>query len=136
MIIVNLEKATVLLIIEMLVAIGLFVPTCPNLLITFSNPMRKEEAIEISKNAKLFKEGIAVTLRYSSYAYFYNSTMVDRLKHGHNRLLYQEVPQGHSIWEVEWTFLYQEKPGGYIILIIVDAETGIITHQVMGAGLD
>jgi hypothetical protein len=120
----------------MLVAIGLFVPMCPNLLITFSNPMRKEEAIEISKNAKLFKEGIAVTLRYSSYAYFYNSTMVDRLKHGHNRLLYQEVPQGHSIWEVEWTFLYQEKPGGYIILIIVDAETGIITHQVMGAGLD
>jgi hypothetical protein len=50
--------------------------------------------------------------------------------------LYQEVPQGHSIWEVELTFLYQEKPGGYIILIIVDAETGIITHQVMGAGLD
>ncbi len=55
-----------------------------------------------------------------------------QLKVGHNSELYEKVPEGHSVWEVIWWLRYQTKPGGYDVIVIVDAETATIIHEEKG----
>lgn len=112
-----MEKATVLLIVEILIVVGIFVPICPNILNAFISPLTKEEAIEISKNTKLFKEGTELSTNFACNVYFHNSTEAE----------------GQDAWEVTWIFWYKEVPGGYDIIVIVDAETGIIIREEKGA---
>jgi hypothetical protein len=126
---INLEKLIILLI------IGVFIVTSVNSLNALGNPITKEEAIEISKNSELVKEGIGVALKFTVEANYYNSSMVEQLKIGHSGEMYEKVPEGHSIWEVIWWFTYKEKPGAYDVIVVVDAETGTITYETKGIEL-
>lgn len=124
---INLEKAMILLV------VGTFIVTSINSLNALGNPITREEAIEISKNSGLVKEGMATTQRASIDPTHYNSSMVEQLKGGHNRELYERVPVGHSIWDVVWWFSYWiGSSSGYNVIVIVDAETGIMIHEKKG----
>ena len=104
-----------------------------NSLNALGNPITREEAIEISRNSGLVKEGVATTERASIDPTHYNSSMVEQLKAGHNRELYERVPVGHSIWKVVWYFSYRiGSSSGYNVIVIVDAETCIMIHEKKG----
>ena len=104
-----------------------------NSLNALGNPITREEAIEISRNSGLVKEGVATTERASIDPTHYKSSMVEQLKAGHNRELYERVPVGHSIWKVVWWFSYRiGSSSGYNIIVIVDAETGMMIHEKKG----
>lgn len=124
---INLEKAMILLV------VGTFIVTSINSLNALGNPITREEAIEISKNSGLVKEGMATTQRASIDPTYYNSSMVEQLRAGHNRELYERVPVGHSVWNVVWWFSYWiGSSSGYTVIVIVDAETGIMIHETKG----
>lgn len=116
-----------------LVAIGVFVVSSVNLLGALGNPVTREEAIEISKNSELVKEGLATAHSFSVDATYYNSCMVEQMKQGYDRELYEKVPEGHGIWNVVWGI--HKGVGGYLIIVIVDAETGTINHETKGVEL-
>ena len=56
--------------------------------------------------------------------------MVEQLKLGHNREIYEKVPKGHSIWKITWYI--GTGIGGYTIGVIVDAEVGVIITEIKG----
>jgi hypothetical protein len=58
--------------------------------------------------------------------------MVEQLKLGHNKEIYEKVPEGHGVWEVVWGI--HRGVGGYLIIVVVDTETGIIIHEMLGVG--
>lgn len=112
------------------VIIGVFILSSVNLLSALGKPITREEAIEISRNSELVKEGLAIARGVSISATYDNSSMIEQLKLGHNRKAYEKVPEGHGAWTVVWT-IYKDV-GGYLIIVIVDAETGIIIHETKG----
>lgn len=97
-----------------------------------ANTVMEDVATEISKKAGLVREGLAKHRYFAVRANFYNYSWVKRMKEGHAREVYENVPEGHDIWEVVWTFGYNEKPGGYTVIVIVDSETGAITQEMKG----
>jgi hypothetical protein len=123
---INLKKVIILLV------IGAFIVTYVNLLIAPDDAITREEAIEISENSELVKEGLTIARNFTIETNYRNSSMVEQLKLGHNRELYEKIPEGHSAWEVIWWFIYQTKPGGYNVIVIVDAETATIIHEEKG----
>jgi len=124
---INLEKAMILLI------VAVFIVTSINSLNALGNPITREEAIEISKNSGLVKEGMATTQMASIDPTHYNSSMVEQLRGGHNWELYERVPVGDSVWKVVWWFSYWiGGSSGYTVIVIVDAETGIMIHETKG----
>jgi len=52
------------------------------------------------------------------------------MKKGHSKEMYMNVPNGHGIWQVTWTFWFSV--GGYTVIVIVDAETRTIAHETPG----
>jgi len=129
---INLEKVVILIV------IGAFIVTSVNSLNSLNglgSPITSEEAIEISKNSELVKEGVAIAQSFTIGTTYYNSSMVGQLKEGHNGEAYEKIPEGHSVWQVVWWFSYQTKPGGYVVIVIVDAETGILTYETKGIEL-
>lgn len=124
---VELEKVIILLV------IGAFVVTSANSLVGLDDSITRAEAVEISKNSNLVKEGLAIAYRFAIETNYYNSSMVEQLKLGHNREIYEKVPKGHSVWQVVWWFRYKEGMAtGYTVIVIVDAETGTIIHEEKG----
>lgn len=129
----DLEKPEKVMI---LTVIGVLILSSVNSLSRLSNPITREEAIEISKKSELVKEGMA------THGYFgigdigyYNSSWVEQMKKGHAREIYEKVPDGHGIWKVTWTFTLGEGlMVGYTVIVIVDAETGAIIHETKGVG--
>lgn len=63
-------------------------------------------------------------------ANYYNASMVERLKLGHNKETYEKVPEGHTIWQVVWDMHMSWE--GYLIIVLVDAEIGKILHEEKG----
>lgn len=120
----NIEKAIILLV------LGAFVVTSISSLSALGGPIAKEQAIEISKSSALVKQGLAVAHSFEVDATYYNSSMVDRLREGHNKEMYAKVPVGHSVWNVVWSIY--KGVGGYVIIVLVDAETGTILHDETG----
>ena len=48
---------------------------------------------------------------------------------------YENIPEGHSVWQVTWWLRTREASiEGYTIIVIVDAETGIIINETKGVG--
>ena len=94
-------------------------------------PITREEAIEISANSELVKEGLAISRSFTIETNYCNSSTVEQLKLGHSEL-YDKVPEGHSVWEVIWWLRYQAVPGGYNVIVIVDANTATIIHEEKG----
>jgi|GEM_PF-3349793 len=124
---INLEKAMILLV------VAVFIMTSINSLNALGNPITREEAIEITENSGLVKEGLATTQRAAIDPTHYNSSMVEQLRAGHNWELYERVPVGHSVWNVVWWFSYWiGGSSGYTVIVIVDAETGIMIHETKG----
>jgi len=101
---------------------------------TIRPPLPREEAIEISRNAKLVKEGLAIAYGSGVDADYYNSSMVERLQKSHLREIFIGVPEGHAVWEVTW--MINKGVGGYLVIVIIDAETGTIIHETMGVAFD
>lgn len=100
-------------------------------------PVTREEAIEISKNAELVREGMA-TFDYFGIGEinFCNSSLVKQLREGHNREIYENVPEGHDVWQVIWVFQASKTISvGYLIVVTVDAETGTILDERKGITL-
>jgi len=123
----TLEKAIIML------AIGTFVVTSISIG-ALGGSITKEEAIEISKNSGLVKEGMSTYDHSQVEAMYYNSSLVEQMKKGHAGDIYEKVPEEHSIWKVTWAF----NPGGlmigYTVIVIVDAETGTIVYDTEGVG--
>lgn len=123
----SLEKTIALFV------IAAFIVTSVNSLSALGNPITREEAIEISKNSNLVKESLAVAYSFTIEANYYNSSMVEQLKTSHLREIFENVPEGHSVWQVIWWFRYSEGlAAGYDIIVIIDAETGTIIHETQG----
>ena len=144
---INLENVIISLI------IGFFIVTSINSLNTLYTSITKEEAVRISKNSELVKEGLATDgYIVSIEATFYNSSWVERMKNytipwadpdeewvkqasKAMREKYENVLEGHSIWQVTWWLRTREAPiEGYTVIVIVDAETGTIIHETKGVG--
>ena len=115
-----------------LFVIASFIVTSVNSLSAPSDQITKETAMEISKGSSLVKEGLATAHSVSVGANYYNSSMMEQLKLGHNRETYAKVPEGHSVWQVVWGI--HLGVGGYTVIVIVDAETGKILHETKGVG--
>ena len=92
--------------------LGVLILTSINSLSGLGNPLTEEEAIEISKNSELVQEGLAIAFSARARAY----------------------TEGHGIWHVVWTIHLGR--GGYLVLVLVDAETGIIVHEERGISYD
>ena len=107
-----------------------------------SPSITREEAIEISTNSELVKEGLTIARNVTIETNYYNSSRLEQLKIWHSDDIFknvstdafweEKVPEGHSVWEVIWWFHYQTKPGGYNVIVIVDAETATIIHEEKG----
>lgn len=127
----NVEVVTIFVI------IAIFTVTCVESLTSLSmlgGPITEEEAIEISKSSEFVKEGMATCGYVSSGAGagYYNSSWVEQMKKGHSKGAYEKIPEGHDIWEVHWAFMVE---GGYrtdTVIVIVDAEWGIIMYDGKG----
>lgn len=118
-----------------LLAIGVFVMTSVDSLNGLDEPVTEEEAIRISRNSELVKEGLAAYGNFRVHASFYSSSWVEHMKKGHAGEMYESVPEGHSIWKVVWTFNPQGGLMiGYTVVVIVDAETGTLVHDTKGVG--
>ena len=120
----NLERIAVTLVIVS------FVFTSVITLSIEEAPITREEAIEISKGSNRVKEGLAIAFGSGVEATYYNSSMVEQLKLGHNREIYEKVLKGHSIWQITWYI--GTGIGGYTIGVIVDAEVGVIITEIEG----
>jgi nicotinamide mononucleotide adenylyltransferase len=144
---INLENVITSLI------IGFFIVTSINSLNTLCTPITEEEAVRISKNSELVKEGLATNgYIVSIEATFYNSSWVERMKNytipwadpdeewvkrasKAMREKYENIPEGHSIWQVTWWLRTKEVSiEGYTVIVIVDAETGTIINETKGIG--
>lgn len=134
---VSVEKLITLL------AIAAFIATSANSLSSLGDPITKEEAIEISKNSELVREGMVAYGYFSYGAIFHNSSWVEQTKKRWIEM-WGEVPEVHSlrylpegrdIWEVGWTFLISEHIYvGYTVNVFIDAETGAIVYAAKGVG--
>ncbi len=132
----NLEKMIVLLV------VGTLIVTSVNSLSTLGNEITREEAIEISKNSELVKDGLAISHSFTIETDYYDSLRLEQLREWHSGEIFEnvprdafweeKVPEGHSVWEVIWWFGYKARPGGYNVIIIVDAETGVIIYETIG----
>jgi len=116
-----------------MLVIGVFIVTSISIG-ALGGSITKEEAIEISRNSGLVKEGMSTYDHSQVDATYYNSSLVEQMKEGHARDIYEKVPEEHGIWKVTWTF----NPGGlligYTVIVIVDAETGTIVYSTKGVG--
>jgi len=107
-------------------------------------PITREEAIEISKGSSLVKEGLAIAYSVSVETHYYNSQRIEQLREWHQNEIFknvpkdefweEKVPKGHNVWEIIWWI--STGIGGYAIIVIVDAEAGVIITEVKGIGLD
>jgi hypothetical protein len=113
--------------------LGIFLSASIILLSAMRHPVTGEEAIEISRNSGLVQEGMATYEGSHVGVTHYNSSWVEQMKQGHDREMYEQVPEGHAIWEVTWTF--SPKGGlmiGYTVIVVVDAETGAMAFDTKG----
>ena len=136
---VNPKKAIILLAIGALIVISIVLFDAPNGLVT------REEAIEVSRNSGLVREGLAISRSFGVEINYYNSSRLERLREWHFNEIFEnvprdafweeKVPESHSAWEVIWWFHYQKKPGDYNVIVIVDAEMAKIIHEIKGIAL-
>jgi len=125
----KLEEVIILLV------IAAFIITSVSSLITIPDPSTREGAIEISKQGRLVKMGLARLRSFTIEAQHLNASTVEQLKRGHLRVIYEKVPEGHSVWNLTWWFKYNERIGAYSVIIVIDSETGAIIHEEMGIAL-
>jgi len=129
-----------------LIVIGALAVTSVYSLSALGNPITKEEAIEISKNSELVKEGLAIARGFSIETNYYNFSKLEQLRKWHSDEIFkntpkdafweEKVPEGHTAWEVIWWFGGTGAPSeGYAVIVIVDAEIGTIIHEVKGIHL-
>lgn len=133
---INWEKVIIV------IMIGALTLTSVYSLDALGNPITREEAIEISKNSELVKEGLAAAHRFTIETNYYNSSRLEQLKKWHSDEIFKNVPrdafweekvrEGHSVWEVIWWLRYGVD--GHTVIVIVDAETGSIIHETRGVG--
>ena len=133
---INWEKVIIV------IMIGALTLTSVYSLDALGNPITREEAIEISKNSELVKEGLAAAHRFTIETNYYNSSRLEQLKKWHSDEIFknvprdafweEKVPEGHSAWEVIWWL--RHGVDGHTVIVIVDAETGNIIHEAKGAG--
>lgn len=117
------------------IVIGVLTITSAYSLNALGNYITREEAIDISKNSGLVKEGLRLSLSFTIETHYYNSSMLDQLRNSHN-VFWKKVPEGHTAWEVIWWFGGIGAPSeGYPAIVIVDADTGTIIHEEKGVHL-
>ncbi len=125
----KVEKAIILLV------IAAFLTTSVSSLSVIPDASTKDGAIEISKEAKLVKDGLVRSQSFTVEAHYLNASAIEQLKKGHLRAIFEKVPEGHSVWEVTWWFRPKRELWGYSVIVEVDSETGALIHEEMGIGL-
>ncbi len=133
------DKKAILLVVVAVAAILVVLFVSPPT--TFSIPLSKEEAVEISKKSMLVKEGLAIAGSFTIETGYYNSSMLEQLREWHSDKTFknapkdafweEKVPAGHSVWQLIWWFRYPGL-GGYNVIVIVDAETASIIYETKG----
>jgi len=131
-----------------IVVIGTLIVTSAGLLYSpvLSNPVTREEAIEISKNSELVREGLAVARGFTIETHYYNSSGLEQLREWHSDEIFknipkdafweEKVPEGHTAWQIVWWFGDTGAPSeGYAVIVIVDADMGMIIHEEKGIHL-
>ena len=103
--------------------------------------LTEEEAVEISRNSGLVQKYAANASSFILETHYYNLSEIERLKQLHSDPIFQNapedyfwersLPEGHTAWEVIWWFHYGI--GGYDVGVFVDADTGIIIYEALGA---
>ena len=56
------------------------------------------------------------------------------MQKSHLQEIFRKVPEEHVVWEVTW--MIKKRVGGYLVIVIIDAETGEIIHETMGVAFD
>lgn len=124
---VSVKKPAIVLIILLALAAGYMLPV-----ITLYGPvMSTEEAVEMSKNSELVKEGMQIA-KVTIEVHYFNSSTVETFRNGFNAEDFERVPEGHAAWEIIWWFALKDNPGGYNVIVVVDAETGVIAYDAKG----
>lgn len=112
--------------------------------LALGDPISREEAIKISKDSELVKEGLRFAHAFSIEANYYNSSRLEQLRIWHSDKMFDNVsrdgfweemvPRGHTAWEVIWWFSGVEGPSaqGYPVIVIVDAERAWIVYDMLG----
>ncbi len=130
----RLAKATVFL----LIMAAIFVTSVVSLS-TPREPITREEAMHISKNSKLVKEGM-VTNGYSRVVEvnYSISSMVEQMKKlsAEKGEIYGRVPEGHGIWQVIWRARVRGTLMGYLVIVLIDAETGTLYYETKGVAFE
>jgi hypothetical protein len=127
------KRAIIPLFIVILVSLSMFFLVLPSDKDTVvRGPVSREEATEISWSAHLVVDGLASSTKHVIESIdYYNASMVERLNKIHGDGIYADVPQGHDIWEVLWAFV-KGVEGTYLVIVIIDVQTGFIVHEEMG----
>lgn len=123
------EKMLVLLV------ICVFLAACAYSLPSIGSPITRDEAIETSKTSPLVKWSFGNAIGPQVEANYCNSSRVEWQKQWVNKDFYEGIPEGHGAWEIIWWFDYKEKPGGFDVIVVIDAETGVIAHEDFGVVL-
>lgn len=99
-------------------------------------PVTEEQAKEISAFAELVKKCRGFFNYFSEDgAEFHDASWVALVKTGHAGDHYKDVPDGHSIYLVFWSFADSASSADTCVVIVtVDADTGAIVHERYGLG--
>jgi hypothetical protein len=98
-----------------------------------SDPITKQEAIEIAKRSEVVREALAGEYRFFSVgAEYYDFSRIEKLR----EVLHKDdwvfrVPDGHAVWLVSWFIVVETGGiGPYIgVGARVDAENGMIIAE-------
>jgi len=99
-------------------------------------PVTEEQAKEISTFAELVERcKEAFNFFSEDCAEFHDASWVTLMKTSHAGNHYKDVPDGHSIYLVFWSFADSASSADTCVVIVtVDADTGAIVHERYGLG--
>jgi hypothetical protein len=131
----NKQKTIIPLFIIVLVSLSVLLLVRPSNKNTVAKGpvISREEPAEISRSADLVVAGLASSTRnFVGSIDYYSASMVEQLKKIHSEGMYADGPQGHDIWAVIWAFT-KGVEGTYLVIVIIDVQTGFIVHEETGA---
>lgn len=133
-----MEKVLILILIVVLVT------TSAVSLVALGDPITREEAIGRSVDSELVREGLGLAHTFSIEANYYNSSRLEQRRIWHSDKLFENVskddfweervPEGHTAWEIIWWFSGVKGPSaqGYVVIVVIDAETKWIIFETLG----
>ena len=109
-----------------------FIPTIMQSFSGLSGPITRDDAIEVSRNSELVKKSLTDWQLINIETNFYNSSDVEWMKKSHPNGPWEKIADGHNAWEVIWWFRYPPC-GSRNVIVIVDADTGVLSYDERGA---